>query len=465
MSNLVKRLKWQGLPTILIIFGLFSCHQNDNLTPGNQISSETLAVNNFIWDNMDHYYLWRDYMPQNIDLTQEPDPKALFDKLLYKTEDRWSFITDNKNDLINELNGIQKSFGFNFKLYKQSSSSDIFGVIEYVVDGSPAATAGLKRGDVFMKVDDNQLTVDNYTTLLFNRDNYTLTLGDMSGNGPVANSTKISLNAQIVVENPVFLHKIIDTGQTKIGYLVYNQFIPQYDTLLQNIFQTFIDSGISDLVLDLRYNPGGSITSADNLASMIAPSSVVNQNDVFTRFEWNSIMEDYFKQQEGENSPNLVINYEPNGVNLNLSRLYILVSQNTASASELIINGLKPYLNVMLIGEDHTSGKYTGSITITDPNNKLNWALQPIVIRSSNANGVTDYKNGFTPDYTVPDDLFDPLGSTNETMLAKAIELITGQNQAVNARILTYQKRLNAELIMSGGMKPSEENMGMYLNR
>jgi C-terminal processing protease CtpA/Prc len=200
--------------------------------------------------------------------------------------------------------------------------------------------------------------------------------------------------------------------------------------------QEFKSDGISELVLDLRYNPGGSISTAILLSSMIAPASVSQNNEVFSRLIWNELVSQYWLDEEGEESDNLISRFVTPEVSLDLQRIFILVTSNTASASELVINCLDPYMEVVVIGSENTTGKYVGSITVQAKDTDWdNWAVQPIVLKTANANGISDYSNGFAPEFTIEDDFNAELGTLSEDMLATAVELITGITITDPARI------------------------------
>ncbi len=424
--------------TILFIFLLllfFSCKKEVDIVPEDK-TPEPSPLNDFIWKSMDDYYLWNDFIPTSVDKSVNTDPKDLFFKLLYRPTDRWSFITDDYEGLINMFKGIEKSFGHNFKLFALPNSNSVIGVIKYVIPDTPAKAAGIKRGDMFYKVDGVLLTTDNYRDLLFNRDSYTLSFGILNDNGTITYQGDISLVAEEITENPIFLDTIYELEGQKIGYLSYNQFIHEYDDTLANVFGEFKAVGITDLVLDLRYNPGGSAGTAILLGSLIARDAVVQQQKIFSKIIWNDEVTQSIIDDEGENSDNLIWKFIPEANNLNLNRIYILVTSNSASASELVINCLKPYMDVILIGAESTTGKYVGSITLRKQNSEFsNWALQPIVLKMANANGVSDYADGFFPDYIIKDDFKAPLGSLDEDMLARAIELITDLTLLEPARI------------------------------
>lgn len=415
----------------LVLF--WSCKEEDvKPTPDGQVQE----INAFIWQGMSEMYLWNDLMPQDIDAKSEFDPKQYFDKLLYKPTDRWSFITDDYDGLINSLKGIETSFGDNFKLFLTSSgSNDIVGIVKYVIPNSPADLAGIKRGDKFFKVDGIKLTTANYQELLYDRSSYTLTLGEFDAQGNISPIEDKNLTAIELAENPILIHKTFDVNGQKIAYLSYNQFIQEYSDSLVSAFQQFKQDGVTDMVLDLRYNPGGSINNAILLSSMIAPAAVVENKNIYARMVWNDHVTEYIIQEEGENSDNLVSTFVIPQVNLDLNRIYILISRNSASASELVINCLKPYMDVVLVGSENTTGKYVGSITIHDENANNGWAMQPIVLKSANADGFTDFVDGFYPDFIVADDFNADLGTLEEDMLAKSVELITGVSLTDPARV------------------------------
>jgi len=182
------------------------------------------------------------------------------------------------------------------------------------------------------------------------------------------------------------------------------------------------------LILDFRYNGGGYVSSAVNLASLIAPA--VTTSDIFYKTKYNSFLSQYSDFQ------NVQTPFESKTENLgNIlegNRVYILTSSRTASASELIINGLKPYMDVYIIG-DVTYGKNVGSIPFEDEENSDNpYGILPIVTQSFNSLDQSDYTNGFTPDVEALEssELLLPLGNVNEILLRTALEQITGESSS-----------------------------------
>lgn len=419
-----------------IVFTFTFCEKDDPIPPyepgEDQAPALTQKVNEFIKEVMEDVYLWADNVPE-IDTKYEFDSEAYFDKLLYE-EDKWSFLTDDVAALEGSFEGVEKSYGWSLAFGRFSNTGNIFALVEFVYPNTPAAEAGMERGDFIIEMFGGDITDDNYLDLL-NGDDLTITLGVIGENGVSPGST-LSLTAEELTLNPVVQTEIIEHGGMKIGYLFYAQYIGNFNESLDTAFQHFVDEQVDDVVIDLRYNPGGGTTAAQHLCSSVAPLEAVNNNATLVTFQWNNKYQTYWQDQ---NVPQqLKIQFiDDVPVKMGLSRLYVLTGQGTASASELTITGLKPYLPVTTIGET-TYGKYTASITFKPEDvyssesyyeDFENWGLQPIVLRYANVQGVTDFKEGFSPDIEVADELFEaiPLGNKEEQLLKAALEEITGE--------------------------------------
>lgn len=433
----------------LSAFILSSCNSSDDDSPTPDTSSPTY-VNDWIYKQMGMYYLWNETLPANPDKSLTPD--KFFETLLNK-EDRFSWIQDNYEELLAFLSGVSSGdIGFEYIGYLQSESSDsILAQIAYVKPNTPAQVAGLKRGDLFTHVDGVQLTKDNWRSLLSGKSSTAqITFVDSNLANPInKNIVKITKYA----ENPIYLDSTYTISNKKIGYLAYNFFSPdngsgdrQYDLQLNKVFADFKSKGITDLILDLRYNSGGSMQSSIILSSLIVPD--VSTNKVFSSVQFNPLYQAAYTKKYGADA--LVDNFmdkieisKTKQEKLNnpgtIKSLYVLTGNWTASASEMLINGLKPYMNVYLIGTT-TVGKNVGSFTIHDEDNKSNkWGMQPIVLKYFNSDGKSDFEKGFTPDQKLLDNYRDklPLGNTQEEMLQAAIQTITGVQGLRNARTNT----------------------------
>lgn len=428
---------------LLALFSLQSCQDQDDVS-----APSNLEIQNFIWKGLNQYYLWQADVPNLADyrfanqnqlnafLVGYPVPEKLFDALrVNKTIDRFSWIVNDYLELEGLLQGTTKNDGVDFGLsYKPGSTTDLFGYVRYILPNSDASTKAIKRGDVFTAVNGTQLTISNYQSLLINAESYTLNLADYNGTTVVANGKSIALTKTILSENPIFINKVIVSGTHKIGYLMYNGFYANYDSELNNAFGSLKSQGITDFVLDLRYNSGGSVQTATRLASMITGQFT---GQVFAKQQWNAKIEAYFSANNPEALKNIFTDkIGTTSINsLNLTKIYILTTKSTASASELVINGLKPYIEVVQIG-DITTGKNVGSVTLYDsptfgtnnrnPNHR--YAMQPIVLKIVNSVGFGDYFNGLVPMFQQKEIIstFGVLGDSAEPFLKTAIAKITG---------------------------------------
>lgn len=448
--------------TWLVVFGLFTaCSDNDDDEILNEDDEKTEAseltqkVNLFIKTAMSDIYLWNDELP-DIDYRYQTDSKEYFESLLYE-EDKWSFITDDIEALENSFEGVETSYGWSLAFYYKSyTGNEVVAVVEYVYPNTPADAAGITRGDIIVAMDGSPVDDTNYSDLLYS-ESMTITLGVTiwDENGYIedfSDGESVDLVAQELNLNPVVKTKIVETDGHKIGYMFYAQYIEGYNDAIDTALQSMLDQNVTDLVLDLRYNPGGTITAATHLCSSVAPLADVNNENTLVTFQWNDDYQNYWESNQitsqiREDFDNTV------DVKLGLDAIHILTGSGTASASELTITGLGPYMAVTTVG-DTTYGKYTGSITLQPEDfysttsyysDFDNWGIQPIVLRYANAWGVTDFKDGFSPDILVQESLFNayPLGDVNDPLFAAAISDITGSTAvtASKSAVMPLQER------------------------
>lgn len=434
------------------MLSFFSCSKSESIPAD-------VEINNFVWKGLNAYYFWQDQIPDLSDtkfssqsqlnnfLRGYDTPDNLFYSLLndYPNTDKYSWIVSDYVALENSFAGINETHGMEFGLVQYASDpTNLFGYVRYVLPGSDAAGKGIVRGMLFNQVGGVQLTTTNFSTLLASSvASYTITLADYNGGNPTATATTIALSKSQLQENPVKIVTTFTEGANKIGYIMYNQFVANYDGELNTAFATLQAEGITDLIIDLRYNPGGSVRTASYLGSMITGQFT---GQLFSRQVWNT------KVQANINESNFITNYTDqinNGIisqsinSLNLSTVYVIVTGSSASASELLINSLNPYIDVKLVGT-LTEGKNVGSITLYDSANygraganpNHTWAMQPITFEVRNRDNVT-VPAGFTPEVTFPEDYSNlgVLGDRNEPMLDRAITYILTGNRFSSDRL------------------------------
>ncbi|WP_431107006.1 S41 family peptidase [Winogradskyella poriferorum] len=439
-------------------------------------------IKDFVWKGMNAVYLYKSEIPDlanNRFATNEEysnyladfeSPEALFESLKYlpETVDRFSIITDNYINLQNQLQGISLSNGLEFNLYRISEgSNEVYGAITLVLNNSVANDLGLQRGQIFRAVDGTNLTISNYTELL-SQETYTLNFADYEDNGTpdvVDDTVTLNGNSETLTkvqyeENPIHIAQTITLeDNTKVGYLMYNQFNSNFNNALNNVFADFASDGVSELVLDLRYNGGGSVQTAAYLGSMITGQFT---GQVYSKAFYNENLSNNNRDYLFTNS------IEGGGAinSLNLNKVYILTTnRRTASASELVINSLSPYIDVVVIGEN-TVGKTQISITIYDSpdlgyegrNSGHFYAMQPLVANSVNVNDELVPSDGLTADIELTEypSTFGVLGDTNEPLLEAALLDIS------NSGRFTYDLVPGPELIKTKRFFQSLEQE-MYL--
>ncbi|MFH6769821.1 S41 family peptidase [Gaetbulibacter aquiaggeris] len=458
------------LKHLVIVFiaalSITSCFEDndDNTISANEISD-------FVWKGMNVFYLYKDNIPNLANdrfssneeyanyLNDYAAPEDLFESLIYQRQDvdRHSWIVNDYIALEQFLSGVFKSNGLEYKIFLEpNSTNQLMAIVRLVLPNSDADIKGIKRGHIFNTVNGTVLTMTNYSTLL-STDNYTINKATYNDNGTpettddvvISGSESITLNKLEYSENPIYRTEIFNVAGNNVGYLMYNGFTANYDSQLNDVFANFKANNVKDLILDLRYNPGGRVSSAILLSSMITGQF---NGEVFSTEQWNSEFQTHIQNE----NPELLINRFTNTYNgtalnsLNLSKVYVLATRSSASASELLINSLDPYIDVIHIG-DFTYGKYQASRTLYDSNNfernganpNHAYAMQPLILKSLNKVGHTDYYNGLTPDIELKESYLNLgiLGDVNETLLAAAIAHIEN-----SGKLITIQSRPRIDL-------------------
>ena len=431
-----------------------SCFKDED---DDQIASS--EINDFVWKGMNSWYNWQENVPNLADtkddnqgsyysfLSQTGNPETFFNALRYQygTTDRFSWFITDYIEQLQGFQGISKSIGLKLQAVQINAGGDIILYVRYVADNSPAANANVKRGDIINAVNGKVLKTSNFQTIAGDLDQESVKLSFVTENaGVLTPKEDKTLTAAVLFENPVYLKKVFnDIAGRKVGYLVYNGFRSSYNDELNDAFAYFKSENINELILDLRLNGGGSVGTSAYLASMIYADAGTG---IFANLTFNSKHREEDGAYKFENTLNIFnendvkTGQEPINRLNSINRLYVLTSSSTASASEMIINGLKAYMPVKVVGTT-TYGKNVGSITLfdspktdytdrTSANPSHLFAMQPIVFQIFNKNGESDYTQGFTPNILVKEydywNVILPFGDENEVVLKAALDDIKG---------------------------------------
>lgn len=353
----------------------------------------------------------------------------------------WYSILDRGNSVINNVQGTMTSGLGLTVFYLQNNSNDnnkrLF--IRSIDKGSSAHSANLQRGDQILsingdtKIDYNNQFSKNNSTILDYLSLSSIRIKVKKQNGDILET---DLNHKYYSSNPILTSKIINSNERKIGYFVLNSFASirrgfSYSSFyyeLQSLFNEFEINGINELVIDLRNNGGGDVETAEYLANRIAPANLTG-SEMYT-YEVNQFIKKWEWFNEEEFAP---IKFNKIG-SLKLSRVYFLVSSETASASELLINSLIPVMPTYMIGTfslndkkqevaEKTYGKPVGFIDYPVLSNNVKLYIGSFKMYNSKGKG--DYFDGLTPNSHVWEfkDFYD-FGDVKESMLAAALHHI-----------------------------------------
>ena len=356
--------------------------------------------------------------------------------------DKWTMLTNNMDEFTSSVQGVSTTYGYTpIVYYITADSNDLIAVVAYVSKDSPAEKAGLKRGDIIYQIDGKTLTVDNYMDLYYSS-NITLSFAKLNGLEVIPTDKKVSMTAIEMYENPILCDTVYNFNGKKVGYLAYSSFDLESIPELINICKDFKSEGIKELVLDLRYNGGGYVITENVLASMFAPQTNVTNKDIFEKEDYNDFFSEYYKQEgiSTETRFETEYNYNYNDINqhvstkdanIGLEKIYGIITGNSASASEALLSGLMPYMDIELIGEQ-SHGKYcTGWMLAAEDAYKTvplaikDWGIYVMVSIYKNANDETPcMPNGLTPDLNAEDYPLETyqLGDENEAMLKVALQ-------------------------------------------
>ena len=389
-------------------------------------------INRWIEDSMRRYYYWSDNIPGRPDYAQGSD--AFFRSLL-SSNDRFSWVSNGAD--IAAASNSYFIYGFHYAFVQVTDYNGLVGVVTSINSGGPADRAGFRRGSYFLAVNGQKVTAGNMEAVnrqLSEGASVRITSGAYTNNEWTTVSDTI-LYAGFRLENVVQHTRTFSSGGITTGYLYYSSFDEGWDTQLLQAVGKLKQAGIRELVLDLRYNAGGSVASSAKLACLVA--SALKGSETYAIYAGN--------HWEGKSGRSLqeVLNTSTNSagrsfadlqpLKLPLNRVFILTTRATVSAAELVVNNLRPFLPVIQIGET-TRGKNEAGFIIEDLRNprEVFWKMEPTVYKLFNKNNEGNYENGLTPQYPVSELAQLPLagiGDANDPLLRKALEIIYGSSQ------------------------------------
>ncbi len=429
---------------VLILAFFISCKKEDKMLAVLPAPSDSLQnINRWILDSMNHYYYWNDRL-QNI-TSLEGNATVFFDKLL-NVDDKFSFISDEKNIL--PPSNSQQIYGFHYMLISDYafSQTDMLGVVLLVTKQSSAEAAGLKRGMFFSKVNGlsiNSSTLSSIRSDLNSGNSSKLNIVEYTAEQKWIDKDSKTVTKQYFENRPVYETKLFEKNGIKTGYLFYNSFNETFDQDLLNAFEKFKNNSVKELIIDLRYNAGGSVASAAKFCALLAN---VNQDNIWGIYKGNKnfklISQSFINaintsgNSAGKNLDDL------KAMRSSLKRVFILTTRNTLSSAEMLLNNLKPYLNVIQIGET-SYGKDMAATLIKDTRlpKHIFWTLHPLVFKLYNANNSGEYSEGIAPNISVNELSEIPLsslGSNTDPLIKKALEIIYNTN---NVSIENLMKR------------------------
>lgn len=362
--------------------------------------------NAVFFEFLQNTYLWYDQLPASIDPQAYSSVDAMLDDVRFE-QDRFSGFSEKQafDDFFENATFV--GYGFS----SDSSSDPDAYIVRYVFSDSAADNAGLARGDrltningfTIAQIDQQQLS--NETVFGPNEEGFTIDVTFTKPDGTIVN-TQMSKSA--VGTNTVFATQVLPANVGNVGYLSFqNGFIEPSDDELISAFAELATQGVNELILDLRYNPGGRISVAGNLASFI--SGNVADGEVFTTLEYN----------DKNTDRNFTVNFSDRINALDLTRIVILTTSGTCSASELIINGLAPHMDVVTVGSA-TCGKPVGQ----SPDEYCDMVLSAINFRTVNSLGEGEYFDGIPATCPVEDQIIADWGSLDDPVLASAMNYL-----------------------------------------
>lgn len=375
-----------GLCWVLLF--LLACKPTEE--PGLPLNDETRTINRYVYDQMQDLYLWQDQIPAGVRPFNYETPTKLLDAMRFSA-DRWSYVAKDDGATRRQLtSGESLTYGF---IPAAGRAQEIR--VGLVYPDSPASEVGLVRGNRILRVNGQEVSANNFPRLV---GPLVLLVAGADDKTREVNITPRSVNLKSVIHR-----EVKQVAGRSVGYFVYQNFTTASQAELDDLFQFFRARAVNELVVDLRYNPGGFDRTSQHLAGLIAPSSAVGRN--FARYAHN-------QRYAGQNRE---LKFEAKPVNLGLRRVFFLLSGNSASASEFLVNGLRPFMDVQIIGT-RSVGKFFGAPLLEE----AGYTFSPIIFQGVNDRG-ENFPAGIPPTFEVADDRTRNFGDENEDLLAAAL--------------------------------------------
>lgn len=386
----------------LIILPLFASCKKEDPDPPATVDTTALARDTLYYV-MKQWYYWYNLMP-SVSKDNYPDPYALLEALRYKEKDKWSFVADY-DEFLAEMQGSFVGHGFRIGMDNSDNAR-----IAMIYKNSPLYAEGVRRGWIVKKVNGYDIAA---ILLAGDSEAYSTAIGPSTAGitntfifqKPDGTEVTIASTKQSFTINTVILYDTLHLSSGITGHLVFESFILPSEQELETAFSFFKACGVTDLILDLRYNSGGYLSIAQQLASYIAGDSKINT--VFAKLSYND------KSQ----SANSTFPFKKSNYPLSLPRLAVITARLTASASEAVMNGLEPHLNVVSIG-DTTLGKPMGMNGWPCAGKYFFW---PVTFKIVNSEDMGEYYEGIEPDMIVSDDITHDFDDRNEECLKEAV--------------------------------------------
>lgn len=388
-----------------------------------------------------YYYWYKDVIANNRKIPlKNYNIYDLFDMMLYKG-DRWSWMCDSEYYLDSETGVVTGTYGASISQpFEYHGDYDI--KVRYVYPGSPFAELGITRGWTLTHIDGiptMSLIADGAFDTYYNKSPQTFTFNDIQGVAhtyTVTASSSLSTRSSLITR--IFTADDFPGLKEPVGYFLYLSFKANFLNDITEAMETFRAAGVKTVILDLRYNGGGDSRASQLLVDYLAPES--NTGKVYVNRVHNDILAELDERQTvrsgGVTDP--VSGANISAESIGAERLYVITGPGTASASEMITNGLRPMMDVKMVG-DTTYGKPNGMYVLMYPGSnddykrynandysRLKWVFLPICFYNNNGNGEPIPDNGFIPDNYRPDDLYHDFGVEEDNIKACLTHLVSG---------------------------------------